>query len=418
MSEYIVGIDIGSSKVCAAVGKKSKSGELQIIGLTSVKCKGLKKGVVVDIDHTAESIKNCINQLETMVDMDIKEAYISLPGGIAELVRNKGVIAISSEDREIRQSDIDRANEAAKLIAVSSDKEIVGIEPEQYIIDGYDNIKDPLGMSGVRLEVDAQVIIAQTTVVTNLWKSVSKAGVEVKGIELQPKAASQVALMQEEKELGCALVDVGAETIDLCVFKNNNICFTDMIPYGGNSITSDIALCLKIPFNEAEKLKIKYGDLRINKNDSKREVEISFNNEVTKIDVDFLNEIIEARVEELLKIIGEKLYASGYYKEIRSLVLIGGGISLFRGITELSKDILSKPARVGSPSYVGAASPLYACSVGIVKDVADSIKFDSNFNLNEDEGSRTKSRSRKIEKEKNEETGFLSKVKDFLTDFF
>jgi cell division protein FtsA len=413
MNEHIVGIDLGSSKICGAVGKVNSNGKLQIIGITSVVCSGLNKSVVIDIDNTAEAIKQCVIQLERMTDTQIIEGYISLPGGICELVRNTGMIAISSEDREIKQSDVDRVIEAAKLISIPSDKEIVGVEPEQYIVDGYDNIKDPRGMSGERLEVEAQVVMAQSTVVRNLLKSVKKAGIKVNGIVLQPSAISEAVLRKEEKDMGIAIVDVGAATIDISIYKSGKLKHTSIIQLGGDNITNDISVCLKVPFSEGERLKLKFGSLvkgNISE-DEKIRVKDSYNN-LMEIDNNLLIEIVQARVEELLHLIKRNLLNSGFYKELSGVVLVGGGISLFRGVTELSKDILDKSVRVGSPDYVGAASPIYVTSVGIVVQAVNNLKINniSAEESNEDKCSKTQS--------KKDSNGFTAKIKGFFADFF
>ena len=261
MSGYIIGIDIGSSNICAAAGKVDRVGKMQILGITSSDCNGVKKGIVVDIDKTSESIKNCINSLERMIDIKINEAYISLPGGISELMWNKGVIAVSSEDREIRYNDVKRVLKAAKIITIPNDKEVIGVIPEQYIIDGYDNIKDPIGMNGLRLEVDAQIILARSTIINNIFKSVNKAGIKVLGIVFQPIAISQVVLKEEEIQRGVALVDVGSESINIYIYEGGILRSISTIALGGNIITNDISVCLKLPFSEAEKLKIKYGSV-------------------------------------------------------------------------------------------------------------------------------------------------------------
>ncbi|MFT5872643.1 MAG: cell division protein FtsA, partial [Clostridium sp.] len=338
MNKQIVGIDLGSSKICGAVGKISSNGKLQIIGITSVVCSGLNKSVVIDIDSTAEAIKQCVTQLERMTDTQISEAYISLPGGICELVRNTGMIAISSEDREIKQSDVDRVIEAAKLISVPLDKEIVGVEPEQYIVDGYDNIKDPIGMSGVRLEVEGQVVMAQSTVVSNLLKSVKRAGIKVNGIVLQPSAISEAVLRKEEKDMGIALVDVGAQTIDISIYKSGKLKYTSIIQLGGDNITNDISVCLKVSFSEGERLKLKYGSLIKGKGEDTSTIRVKDSYDtLMEIDNNLLVDIIHARVEELLHLIKRNLSSSGFYKETSGVVIVGGGISLFRGTNELSK---------------------------------------------------------------------------------
>ena len=413
MNEHVVGIDLGSSKICGAVGKINSNGKLQIIGITSVVCSGLNKSVVIDIDSTAEAIKQCITQLERMTDIQISEGYISLPGGICELVRNTGMIAISSEDREIKQSDVDRVIEAAKLIQIPSDKEIVGVEPEQYIVDGYDNIKDPRGMSGARLEVEAQVVMALSTVVSNLLKSVKRAGIKVNGIVLQPSAISEAVLKKEEKDMGIAIVDVGADTIDISIYKGSKLKYTSILQLGGNNITNDISVCLKVPFSEGERLKLKYGSLIKGKDIDVEKIRVkdSYDN-FMDIDNNLLVDIIEARVEELLNLIKRNLLNSGFFNEISGVVIVGGGISLFRGTTELSKLILNKSVRIGSPDYVGAASPIYVTAVGIVVQASNIIKLNNSLPEELDENKWSKKQNKK---EKNE---FAAKVKGFFADFF
>lgn len=419
MNEYIIGIDVGSSKICAAAGKVDKYGRMQIMGITSANCNGVKKGIVVDIDKTSESIKQCIDSLERMVDTKITEAYICLPGGICELVWNKGVVAVASEDREIKENDIKRVLKASKIITIPSDKEIVGVIPEQYIIDGYDKIKDPVGMSGLRLEVDAQIILAQSTVVNNLFKSISKAEIKVLGIVLQPLAISQVALKEEEIQRGIALVDVGAQSTDIYIYEGSNLVSIDTIPLGGNTITNDIALCLKLPFSEAEKLKIKYGSVGEESIscDSPIEVNVDYNGKV-HVDYFMLKQIIEARIEEILYLIDQKIKCSDLYEKVSGVVLVGGGLALIKGIEGFSKHILEKPIRVGAPEYIGAASPLYASAVGIVKDVADSIK-DKGFMTEVKKESENSNREWTEERDKKDNNnGFVSKIKEFFTDFF
>lgn len=419
MNNYIVGLDIGSSKICAAAGKIAKRGELEILGITSSECKGLKKSIIVNIDKTAESIKECIQKLQMIIDIQIDDIYISLPGSICGLVHNKAVIAVSSDDREIKSKDVERLLESAKLISVPSDKEIIGVEPQQFIVDGYDNIKDPIGMSGMRLEADVHVITAQSAIVSNFMKSVAKAGYNVKGICFAPKVISNVVLSSENKELGCVLVDVGAETIDITIIKNDNICYEDFIPLGGNNITNDISIGVKVPFNEAENLKLKFADIRENSSGYAEKVKVKLsNNEIVNVDCKFLKLIIKSRIEELYEFIKKKIVDSGYYNEISNVVIVGGGIALIRGADELGSSIIGKNVRIGSPNYVGASNPMYAGAVGITFDVSNSINIDtdefSSFS-NEDE---IKSIWNKNSKKSQENINIFSKVKDFFTDLF
>ena len=413
MNEHILGIDLGTSKICGAVGKISSNGQLQIIGITSVACSGLNKSVVIDIDNTAEAIKQCVTQLERMTHTQISEGYISLPGGICELVKNTGMIAISADSKEIKQSDVDRVIESAKLISIPSDNEIVGVEPEQYIVDGYDNIKDPRGMSGLRLEVEAQVVIAKSTVVRNLLESFQSAGIKVNGIVLGPSAISEAVLIKEEKDMRIALVDVGSATVDISIYESGKLKHTSIVPFGGDNITNDISVCLKVPFSEGERLKLKFGSLVKGQGteDEKIRVKDSYSN-VMEIDNNLLVDIIQARVEELLHLIKRNLVNSGSYKELSGVVIVGGGISLFRGVIELSKYILDKPVRIGSPEYVGAASPIYVAAVGIVVQAVNNIKVNNSLSEGSDELKVSRTQNKK------ENNKFASKVKDFFVDFF
>ena len=423
MSGYIIGIDIGSSNICAAAGKVDRDGKMQILGITSSSCNGVKKGIVVDIDNTCESIKNCISSLERMIDIKITEAYISLPGGISELVWNKGVIAVSSEDREIKYNDVRRVLKAAKIITVPNDKEVIGVIPEQYIIDGYDNIKDPIGMNGLRLEVDAQIILARSTIINNIFKSVNKAGIKVLGIVFQPIAISQVVLKEEEIQRGVALVDVGSESINIYIYEGGILRSISTVALGGSIITNDIAVCLKLPFSEAEKLKIKYGSVGVDpgKKSLKIEVNADYNNKV-KVDYDILAQIIEARVEELFSIIDKEIRISEYYDKLSGIVLVGGGIATIKGIEDFSKNQLEKFVRIGTTKYIGASSPLYVTAVGIVKDVSNSMEYkdiDIKANKNEDAVSYEEiavGLGKKNDKDKH--MGFVTKIKEFFTDFF
>ncbi|MEY7999534.1 cell division protein FtsA [Clostridium sp. Mt-5] len=424
MNEYIVGIDIGSSNICAAAGKMDKHAEVQIMGITSSKCSGVKRGIVVDIDSTSESIKECVSSLERMVDTKITEAYISLPGGISELIWNKGVVAVSSEDREIKKNDVKRVLKASKIITIPNDKEIIGVIPQQYIIDGYDKIKDPIGMSGLRLEVDAQIILAQSTVVNNIFKSVNKAGIRVLGVVFEPIAISGVVLKEEEIQRGIVLMDIGSESINIYVYEGGDLRSVSTLPLGGNIITNDIAVCLKIPVSEAEKLKIKYGSVGSDslKDNFKIEINANYNNKV-KVDYNILNQVIEARVEELFLLINKEIRLSEYFDKLSGVVMVGGGMAPINGVVEIGKSILGKPVRIGIPKYIGAASPLYATAVGVVRDVSNSMKLKNTMDMNPTKNDNLPDYKKIIEdeeetKKEDKSNRFISKIKDFFTDFF
>lgn len=420
MYRYIVGLDVGSSKICASVGKVNDEGKISVIGTTMAPCSGLKKGAVVDIDITAEAIEKCIFSLEKIVEFKINEVYISIQGGICDFYNNKGVVAVENEDREISRSDVNRALEASKLISIEGNKEIIGAIPEQFIVDGYDNINDPIGMSGVQLEVEAKVILAQSTVVNNLIKSVNKAGIKVLGITLESMALSSSILLEDEKEKGVAVIDIGFDTINISVFKNKKLCKTIFIPLGGNNVTKDLSLCLNISYEEAEKLKHKYGAL--SKNDKEENISLNTskqdNNQVSSYKI---VDIITARVDETLRFVRTFLKESGYYDEIHNIVLAGGGFTFLKDIINFSEEIFKKPIRIGMPQYIGAINPLYSTAVGIIMDVVKSSKLErvSSVSKNVELEDRVDcSIDENEDEEDNEKLGIMGKIKDFFADFF
>lgn len=414
MDEYIVGVDVGSSKVCASAGKYDKQGKLQIVGVATSLCNGLNKYKVIDIDNTAESIKNSIEQLERIACTKITKTYVSIPVAACELIKNKAVVEISGDDRKIKKIDMERAMKAVRAIPLTKEKEIIGVLPEKYIVDGHDSIEEPLGMSGLRLELDANVVVAESEVLDSLFKCFEKLGIEICGFAIQPLVTSQVVLNNDELNSNTLLVDIGAEEMDISFFEKDKISHINAFPIGGNSITSDISICLKLSLMEAEKLKIKYGSLYAESDSIK--VTVNDNNSEVEVDCNLLTDIIKARVEEMLKIIKLIVEKNDINESFSSIVIIGGGISYFKGIGELCANVFCKPTRIGMPDFIGAASPIYANAVGIVNDVYLSnktiVKYKDESNglnvINKDEKVNNNSR----------ENGFISKLKDFFTDFF
>lgn len=420
MDEFIVGLDIGSSSVCTAAGKLDKYGKIQIIGINYVPCTGIKRGVVIDIDETSESIKNSIYQIQTMIDAKITEVYLSIPAEICEIILNKGVVAVSSDDREIKTNDVNRVLSASRIITIPSNKEIIGVIPEEYIVDGYSKIKDPIGMSGVRLEVDAQIILSESTIISNLLKCIKKSGLSVKGMVFQPMANALSSLKEEETETGVLLIDVGSETTNMTVFKEGKITYLDRMAMGGSIITNDISLCLKLPISEAEKIKLKYGKINLQKEeDFKIKVNSSYDNTV-EISYNILNEIISSRIEELLSLVKNKLIKNEQMENISNIVIVGGGIALLKGVNELGQDIIGKSTRIGMPEYIGTVSPLYSSAVGVVEDVLNTLK--TNPISGDDKESNKKREKYKRDEEEifyeEEKDGIISRIKEFFLDFF
>lgn len=410
--DYIVGIDIGSYKVCGAVGKIDRDNKLQIIGITQANCNGLKKGIIVDIDKTSEAIINCINSLNRMIDYEIKEAYVSLSGGLCKLFWNNGVIAVGNDDREIRKSDVDRVLNAACMVNIPQDTQVVGILEDQYIVDGYNGIKDPLGMSGLRLEVEANLVLAETAVINNILKALEKAGIKALGVVIKPLAIADCILKNNEKQQGTLILDIGGDTIDASIMSEEKLKFTTLLPVGGNNITNDLSICLKIPFEMAEKLKIKHGSVISTGLSEKIKINDKYTGSI-EIDLDTFSEIIKARIEESLMLILQKVKQSEDFEKVSSVVIVGGGISLIKGAAELTREIFNLPVRIGAPDYVGACSPIYSGAVGIVKNVFESKKDEFK-----EEAYDTIKEHKKDHKKKEKETSTLDKIKEFFTDFF
>lgn len=417
MLDYIVGIDIGSSNVCAAVGKIDKHGELKILGVTSIQSKGIKNARIVDIEETSKAITECTNQLSRMIDYKIKNLYVSISASICELINNKSLIAITSENNEIGLKDKDRLIQAAKIIELSMDKEIIGVIPDQYLIDGCGGIDDPVGMSGLRLEADINLVVALSTVINNLFKSFEKANLNIKGLVYQPIALSQILLNKQDKSINSAIIDIGGETTNISVFTNGKITKSDCINIGGNAVTNDISVCLKISPSEAEKLKRKYGTLK-DKNDEHPEI-IQINSPYEgcfEVKYNLLNQIMMARIEEIIYLIYEKLKKVYVYDDISCIIITGGGLAQFDGIKEYATSIFKKHIIIGQPDYVGAASPLYSSAIGTIKDV--TMDYNNSF-TKENFGDLEEKEIPDIDIDNSTEpNNFIQKIKEFFTELF
>ena len=411
MNEVITGIDIGTSKICTIISQLNKNGEIEIRGVGVSPCKGLKKGVVIDADETVKGIKNSVSQAEHMANIGVKTVFINIAGGHVNFIKNKGVIAVTGENKEITKYDIERVTEAAKVIAIPADKEIIDLIPIQYIIDGYDEIRDPLGMIGTRLEVDTNIVIASTTSVENLTRCIKKADLDVGGVIVTPLAESEVLLSKDEKELGTCILDIGAGTTDISVFKDGAIIYSKLLPVGGDHITNDLAVGLKVSLDEAENLKRQYGFAMSDMVNEDEEIDAKSIGDQSsfKIKAKDICEIIEARVNEIIMLTNKNLIESGLKSSISTgVVITGGGLSQIKGSVELTRKILNLPVRIGSPDYIGVSLPTYSAAVGIIKYVKrykrDMLSSTTERQNNQDGNSGF--------------SGFFDKFKDFFSDFF
>ncbi|HLE08554.1 MAG TPA: cell division protein FtsA, partial [Thermodesulfobacteriota bacterium] len=347
----VVGLDIGTTKICAIVGEEVKDG-LEIIGIGTHPSRGLRKGVVVNIESTVESIKKAVEEAELMAGCEINRVYAGISGGHIKAFNSHGVIAV--KDGEISAADVARVIEAAQAVAIPPDREVVHVIPQEYIIDDQGGIQEPLGMNGIRLEVKVHIVTAAVTSAQNIVKCANKAGLDVADIALQQVASSEAVLNQDERDLGVALIDIGGGTTDIAVFHGGTIKYTTVIPLGGNQITGDIAVGLRTPSTEAEKIKKKFGCAMVSMVSEGENVEVSSvgGQKSRTVSRHILSEIIEPRVEEMFELVKREIMKSGYDGLIPSGIVLTGGTASMAGIVELAEQVFDLPVRMGMPSNI------------------------------------------------------------------
>ncbi|MDY7037708.1 MAG: cell division protein FtsA [Thermodesulfobacteriota bacterium] len=379
----IAGLDIGTTKICAVVGEIQPDG-IEIIGIGSHPSEGLRKGVVINIERTVNSIKEAIGEAETMADCEISSVYAGIAGGHIKGFNSHGVIAL--KEREVTKKDIDRVIEAASAVAIPMDREVIHVLTQEFIVDEQDGITDPLGMSGVRLEAKIHIVTGAVTSAQNIIKCVNRAGLDVYDIVLESLASNESVLSDEERNLGVALIDFGGGTTDMAVFSRGSIKHTSVLTLGGDNLTYDISIGLRTPRIEAEKIKIKYGcglSSMIGK-DETIEVPGVGGRKPRVLSRQILGEILEPRVEEIFSLIQNQLVHSGHDDMINSGVVITGGSAELSGVTEVAEQIFNSPSRIGYPQNIRGLTeivnkPMYATAVGLVlyggKRMKDGKKF-------------------------------------------
>lgn len=378
MQRTIVGIDIGTTKVCTIVAQLSDSGRLNILGVGVTPSKGLDKGIVVNIDNAVSAIETSIEKAERLTGYRIGTAFVGVSGRHISSLNSRGVVAVQRPDQEITRSDIARAVEAAQAVAIPTQREIIHVIPRAYILDGYEGIRDPIGMSGSRLEVETHIVTGEVMAIQNLIRSVQRSGIGIDELVLQPLASGEAVLSAEDKDRGVVLVDIGGGTSDVAIFVQGGVWHTSVISLGGHHFTNDITYVLHTPPNTAEYLKLRYGsaiaDEEGDEYDDEREIEIDIlnANEKQKINRTLLNQILQARAEELVELIYQEIRRSGYEGRLPAgVVLTGGGAQLAR-LDELMRDMLGLPVRIGLPvDLVGLTdaleSPSFATCVGLLR---------------------------------------------------
>ncbi len=374
----IVGLDIGTTKICAIVGNLTEEG-LDIVGIGTSPSRGLRKGVVINIESTVESIQKALQEAELMAGCEIKSVFAGIAGGHIKGFNSQGVIAI--KNREVSPEDVARVIDAAKALAIPMDREVIHVLPQEFIIDDQDGIKEPLGMSGVRLEAKVHIVTGAVASAQNIVKSCNRAGVNVADIVLEQLASSYAVLSADEKELGVAMVDIGGGTTDIAIYLDGAIKHTSVLSLGGNHLTNDIAVGLRTPMAEAEKIKKQYGcclTSRVGKNES-IEVPSVGGREPRMLSRQLLAEILEPRVEEIFTLVNREIIRSGYEDFIASGVVITGGTSILPGMPEMAEQIFNLPVRRGLPQDIGGLtdvvnSPIFATGVGLVKYGSCNLK--------------------------------------------
>lgn len=371
--KYFVGIDVGTTKVCAAIGEPDRAGGVRVVGVGVAPSRALRRGVVVNIDEAVESIGAAIERAERISGYKIVSCYLTITGGQVASLNNRGVIAIARSDQAIAPDDVERVIEAARVVSIPNNREIIHAIPRHFIVDGQEGIRNPVGMIGYRLDVEAHLVTVAVTSLQNLTKCVQRLGVDVDGVVLEPLASGEAVLTDEEKEMGVVLADIGGGTTGIAVYVEGSVCHTAVLPVGGNHITNDVAIGLRTPFAAAEEIKIAYGSALSGQIDEDEEIEVSTfgRSRQDRISRTQLCEIVEARLAEVFSLIQGEIKSSGYEGLLPAGVVLTGGGAQLEGIADLAAEYLRIPVRVGVPWEVeglvdSVSAPAYAAAVGLL----------------------------------------------------
>jgi cell division protein FtsA len=368
--EIVVGLDIGTTKICAIVGELTETG-IDIIGIGSHPSKGLRKGVVVNIEATVAAIQRALEEAELMADCKITTAFVGIAGSHIRSFNSTGMVAV--KEREVTALDVDRAVDTARAVNIPTDQQILHVLRQEFIIDGQEDVREPIGMSGVRLEVKVHIVTGAVSAAQNIIKCVRRCGIEVSDLILQPLASSRAVLAEDEKDLGVCLLDIGGGTTDIAIFTHGAIRHTAVIPVAGDQITNDIAMALRTPTSDAEAIKIRHGVALRQLADPNQMIEVPGIGErgARTMSRQTLAEVIEPRVEELYSLVQQVLRDSGFEELLSSGIVLTGGSSVMQGMVELGEEIFHMPVRIGVPRYAGGLAevvrtPRYATAVGLL----------------------------------------------------
>lgn len=403
-NSYVVGIDIGTKKVAAIISEITEDKKIEIIGIGIAESRGLRKGVVVNLEATINAIKKAQEEAELMAGVEIDSAFVGISGAHIKSFNSRGVIAVSGKNKEITREDIRRVIDQSKALSIPPDREILHIIPQEFVVDEQDGIKDPLGMSGIKLEVNVHIVTAGITSVQNLKTCLSRAEIEIEQIILNQIATSTSTLTHDEKELGVGLFDIGGGTTEIAIFERGSLWYTSVIPIGGDNFTNDIAVGLRTPIPEAEKIKKKFGCVSSPLVDEQETIEVPAVGRTKKpriLSRQLLADIIQPRAEEIFHLVDNDIKRMGYEKSLNSGIVLTGGTALLEGLEEVAEEIFDLPIRRGEPMGIGGlvdrvSTPDYATAVGLIL---------YGFDLWKKQGMP-----------KNGKKGFLVKFKDWLKE--
>ena len=370
---YLVGLDVGTSTVCAVVGESLENGSLDMVGIGVAESRGIKRGVVVNLEAAVESIKKAIDEAELMAGVEIDSVHLALSGPHIKGFNSRGVIAVAGKNREISRDDVRRAIDAAKAVALPAGRDILHVLPQDFVVDEQDGIGAPIGMTGARLEVNVHVVTVATSTLHNIVACVNRAGIEVTDTVIEQLAAAEAVLAQDEKELGVALVDIGGGTADVAIFERGSLWHTAVVAVGGEHFTSDIAVGLRTPIPDAEKLKRKSGCALSSMVDEDDTIEVASvgGRKPRLMARRILSEILQPRAEEIFHLVWDEIRRAGYEKSLNSGIVLTGGGSILEGMPEIAEQIFDLPVRRGYPVDVGGladhvSTPVFATPVGLL----------------------------------------------------
>ena len=373
-NNYLFGIDIGTRKVAAVIAEITEDRKIEVIGIGTAESRGLRKGVVVNLEATTAAVKKAQEEAELMAGVELDSAFIGISGAHIKSFNSRGVVAVSGKNRVITREDIRRVIDQSKAVSIPPDREIIHIIPQEFVVDEQDGIKDPLGMSGIKLEVNVHIVTSAITSVQNLRSSLERAEVDVQQIILNQIATAAAVLTHDERELGVGLIDIGAGTTEVAIFERGSLWYTSIIPIGGDNFTNDIAVGLRTPIPEAEKIKKKFGCVASPTLDEQETIDVPAVGRGRKPRVlsrQLLADIIQPRAEEIFRLVDNDIKRMGYEKSLNSGIVLTGGTALLEGLEEVAEEIFDLPVRRGDPSGVSGlmdrvSTPDYATAVGLI----------------------------------------------------